>query len=79
MQRLQSRAVRLCLGWKRKDWSVTRGLEELGWLMAKCASIRGALKVLRAGNPGNLYDSLMSRRGELLAPTPESLNNMSKT
>ena len=37
MQRLQSRAARLCLGWKRKDWSLTRGLEALGWLSTKCA------------------------------------------
>jgi hypothetical protein len=50
IQRLQSRAARLCLGWKRKDWSVTRGLEELGWLsvpqMAAEATIIGALKEL---------------------------------
>ena len=58
MQRLQSRAARLCLGKKRKDWSLTKGLEKLGWLsvpqMAAEATIRGALKVLRARKPGNL-------------------------
>jgi hypothetical protein len=47
--------------------------------MAAEATIRRALKVLRTGKPGNLYDSIMSNRGELLSPTPESLNNMTKT
>ena len=61
MQRLQSRAARLALGWKRRDWSLTRALSDLAWLsvpqMAAEATIRGALKTIRTGQPENLYES----------------------
>lgn len=52
MQRMQSRAARMVLGRKRKNWSYTEGLKDLRWLsvpqMAVEATIKGALKVLRA-------------------------------
>jgi hypothetical protein len=60
MQRMQRRAARLVLGKQRRDWSYKEGLKDLNWLsvpqMAVEATLRGALKVLKAKKPENLYE-----------------------
>jgi hypothetical protein len=82
MQRMKSRAARMVLGRKRKNWSYTEGMRELKWLsvpqMAVEATIRGALKVLQAGKPENLYESLVNDDETLKHPSEASLNNMKK-
>ena len=80
MQQMQSRAARLLLGGKKRYWSYTTGLKDLKWLsipqMAVEATLRGAIKVLKAKKLENLYESLVDEEGKLKYPTEASLNNM---
>ena len=46
--------------------------------MVVAATLRGALKVLKAKKTENLYESLVNEEGKLKYPTEASLNNMKK-
>jgi hypothetical protein len=46
--------------------------------MAVEATIRGAIKAIKAKKPGNLYNSLMYGDGKLKYPTPGELKRMTK-
>jgi hypothetical protein len=74
---LQSRAARMALQRKRKDWSRRKGLEELGWLsvpqMAAQATIKLAIKTIQHKKPESLYKALATNSGELRHPTDSTL------
>jgi hypothetical protein len=76
---LQSRAARMALQWKRKDYSRSKGLEELGWLsvpqMAAQTTIKLAIKTIQHKKPENLYEALTTSTGELRHPSEATLKN----